>query len=143
MCGEPMNDEPTGAIATELLDALDRTAFMPPLAGRVPGFDLAAAHEVSAEMIRRRRARGERTIGRKLGFTNPATWAALGVDAPFWVHVYDSTVAFFETSQCSVSIGRLVQPRLEPEIVVHFRTAPPATADEKPAATKGTIKVGS
>src|SRR5215211_302997 len=126
MPADSVNDETIHAIASELLDALDRTVMLPSLAGRVPGFDLAAAFEVGAEITRRRRDRGERTIGRKLGFTNPATWAALGVDAPFWVHVYDSTVTFFETSESSVSISRLVQPRLEPEIVVHFRTTPPA-----------------
>ncbi len=132
---DPKNEMTTEAIASELIDALDRTVLLSPLSARFPDLDLAAAYAVGAEITRRRRARGERTIGRKLGFTNQAYWSALGVDAPFWAHIYDCTVAFFDNSEGSVSIGRLAQPRLEPEIVLHFRSAPPTTAGEAELVT--------
>jgi 2-oxo-3-hexenedioate decarboxylase len=44
--------------------------------------------------------------------------------------VYDSTVTFLEGASGSMAIGHLAQPRLEPEIALHFRSAPPVTADE-------------
>jgi 2-oxo-3-hexenedioate decarboxylase len=126
----PAHNETIQAIATELLDALDRTVLLTPITERVLGFDLATAYAVGAEISRRRRTRGERTIGRKLGFTNRATWTALGVDAPFWAHVYDHTVTIFDTSPSSVSIGHFAQPQLEPELVLHFGSAPDAAAEE-------------
>ena len=39
-----------------------------------------------------REARGERPIGRKIGFTNRTIWAEYGVYAPIWGYVYDGTV---------------------------------------------------
>jgi len=118
------------AISSELIDALDRAAQLPPLTASIAGFDLAAAYAVGAELRRRRYARGERPIGRKLGFTNRALWDVLGVDAPFWAAVYDTTVTFLGTSSGGVDIDHLAQPRLEPEIVLHFGTSPPAVAGE-------------
>ncbi len=118
------------AICSELMNALDRATQLPPLTARVAGFDLAAAYAVGAELMRQRNARGERPIGRKLGFTNRAVWDVLGVDAPFWAPVYDTTVTFLGTTPGGVDIDHLAQPRLEPEIVLHFGTTPPAVAGE-------------
>ena len=52
------------AYPPELLDALDRNGLIAPITARQTGFDAGAAYEVSAEILRRRRARGERPIGR-------------------------------------------------------------------------------
>lgn len=118
-------------IASELIDALDQAALVPLITARADGFDLSAAYAVSAELARRRRDRGERSIGRKLGFTNRALWTTLGVDSPFWGHVYDSTVTLLGSPTGSVAIGRLTQPRLEPELVLHFGSTPPGDAGEE------------
>ena len=48
-----------------------------------------------------------------------------------WAHVYDRTVTFLDEPAGSVRIGHLAQPRLEPEIVLHFSSAPRATDDEE------------
>jgi 2-oxo-3-hexenedioate decarboxylase len=120
----------TDALATELLAALDANGRLAPIAARQPGFDEQAAYRVSAEILRRRQARGERPIGRKLGFTNRTIWPEYGVYTPIWGPVYDSTVTFLPTSSGRVAVGRLAQPRLEPEIVLHFKSAPPVTRDE-------------
>jgi len=121
----------TDAIATELLDALDRRRMVDAITGRDPDFDSDAAYLVSAEIVRRRRARGEQPIGRKIGFTNRGIWAEYGVSAPMWAHVYDSTVTFMDEPVGRLRIGHLVQPRLEPEIVLHFAETPPPTADDE------------
>jgi 2-oxo-3-hexenedioate decarboxylase len=120
----------TDGIATELLEALDRNARLAPFTAREPDFGPEAAYAVSAEILRRRRARGERPIGRKIGFTNRTIWPEYGVYTPIWAPVYDSTVTFLDGPAGSVAIGRLAQPRLEPEIVLHFGSAPPVTRDE-------------
>jgi len=120
----------TEVIATELLAALDANTTIGTITGRAPSFDVDAAYRVSAEILRRRRARGETPIGRKVGFTNRTIWAEYGVSTPMWAHVYDSTVTYFDEPQGSLAIGHLAQPRIEPEIVLHFKGAPRATEDE-------------
>jgi 2-keto-4-pentenoate hydratase len=86
---------------------------------------------VSAELVRRRRARGETPIGRKIGFTNRLIWDEYGVSSPIWGHVYDSTVTLLDTPDGRIPIGHLSQPRLEPEIVLHFRDVPNARMNEE------------
>jgi len=120
----------TEVIATELLGALDGNTLIGTITGRHPGFDEDAAYRVSADILRRRRARGETPIGRKIGFTNRTIWSEYGVFSPIWAHVYDRTVTYLEEPTGSLPIGHLAQPRIEPEIVLHFEHAPRAAADE-------------
>lgn len=121
----------TEGIATELLAALDGNTMIGAITGRDPGFDADAAYLVSAEILRRRRARGETPVGRKVGFTNRTIWPEYGVSSPIWAYVYDSTVTYLDEPTGSLAIGHLAQPRIEPEIVLHFKSAPRATEDER------------
>jgi 2-keto-4-pentenoate hydratase len=121
----------TDAIATDLLAALDANRLIEPITSRDPGFDPEAAYRVSAEILRRRRARGETPIGRKIGFTNRTIWAEYGVSSPIWAHVYDSTVTFLDRPSGRLPVGHLSQPRLEPEVVLHFERAPRAADEEE------------
>ncbi len=121
----------TDAIATELLAALDENRMIDPITDRDPRFDAEAAYLVSAEILRRRQARGEKPIGRKVGFTNRTIWSEYRVSSPMWAHVYDRTVTFLGEPAGRVRIGHLAQPRLEPEIMLHFSSAPRATDDEE------------
>jgi 2-oxo-3-hexenedioate decarboxylase len=120
----------TDDIATELLAALDGRRMVTRITDRDPDFDTAAAYGVSAEILRRRRARGETPIGRKIGFTNRGIWSEYGVSAPMWAHVYDSTVTYLDEPAGRLSIRHLVQPRVEPEIVLHFARPPGPSGDE-------------
>jgi len=53
-------------------------------------------------------------VGMKLGFTNQAVWNAVGLDSPFWSPIYVETV----TDRGRLSLQGLLEPRIEPEIVV-------------------------
>ena len=119
------------AISTELLDALARNATIAPFSTRKQGFDREAAWQVSAEILRRRRDHGESPIGRKIGFTNRSIWPEYGVFTPIWAHVFDTTTTFLEQTEGTLAIGHLSQPRIEPEIVLHFGSAPPATTEDE------------
>jgi 2-keto-4-pentenoate hydratase len=121
----------TDTIATELLHALDNQSIIEPFTRRDHGFDNAAAYDVSAEIVRRRQARGEKPIGRKIGFTNRLIWEEYGVSAPMWGHVYDRTVTFLNEPSGRLAISHLSQPRIEPEIMLHFRESPQHARDDQ------------
>ena len=119
-----------GAIASETLAALDTRAPITPFTGRVPGFDLAAAYRVTAELRRLRTARGERVVGRKLGFTNRNIWPEYGVYAPIWGDMFDTTVRDISPEGASFDLSMLAEPKIEPEIAFGLARAPEPGMDE-------------
>jgi 2-oxo-3-hexenedioate decarboxylase len=114
------------AFARELLDAFDAGATVPSVAARWPGMGWPEGYQIAAELVRLRRARGERTVGRKIGFTNKNIWAQYGATAPIWAHVYDRSLVFAEDSRAAISLRASARPRLEPELA--FRLARPLAA---------------
>jgi 2-keto-4-pentenoate hydratase len=110
----------TESFATELLNALDTNRLIEPISARNPTFNVGTAYQVSAEILERRRARGEWPVGRKIGFTNRLIWDEYGVSSPMWGHVYNSTVTRLDKPVARLPIGHLSQPRIEPGIVLHF-----------------------
>ncbi len=111
------------AFAAEALAALDAGGAIAPFSATCPHFDARAASEAAAAFRALRVARGERPVGRKIGFTNRGIWAEYGVAAPIWGHVYDTTL--LETGDgAHVDLGRLPEPRIEPEIVLGLAVAP-------------------
>jgi len=117
-------------VVGELIDALDQGKVIPSIIERNPHFDWDAAYRVAAEIVRLRRARGEKTVGRKIGFTNRKIWAEYGATAPIWAHVYDRTVQFADGHRATVSLGGSVQPRLEPEIAFKLKAPLPAGVND-------------
>lgn len=116
----------TISIARELLHALDRGATIPSVAERHPGFGWDEGYAIAAEILKLRRARGERTVGRKIGFTNRNIWAEYGATAPIWAHVYERTLIRATDGRATVSLAGSARPRLEPEIV--FKLGAPLAA---------------
>ena len=117
------------AIATRLIAAYDGATMLAPISAGTPGFDVALAYDVLAEIERRRRAQGWRAIGRKIGFTNRTIWVRYGVYQPMWAHVYADTVHFAPTGSAELPLARFVQPRIEPEVVFKLKAPLPATDD--------------
>jgi 2-keto-4-pentenoate hydratase len=115
----------TDDLATLLLDARARAALVEPPSASDPGFDLPAAYAVGQRITTRRRERGERTAGRKIGFTNAGIWAEYGVDAPLWAHIYDSTLRRAPDGSATLALAGMAAPRIEPELVLGIRSAPP------------------
>ena len=121
----------TEPIATELLEALDDNRLIDTISSRDASFDVPAAYRISAQIFNRRRARGEQPVGRKIGFTNRLIWDEYRVTSPMWGHVYQHTVTRLQEPVARLAIGHLSQPRIEPEIVLHFASAPGAATDER------------
>jgi 2-keto-4-pentenoate hydratase len=123
----------TRAVATELLAALDSGGTIASIVGRDPGFGWPQGYAVAAELLKLRRARGERTVGRKIGFTNRNIWAEYGATAPIWAHVYDRTLVQAVEGHATVPLKGSARARLEPEIAFKLRAplAAGITAPEK------------
>jgi len=111
----------TRDLAHELLQALDQGGTILSIVERNPGFDWEQGYAVAAEILKLRRARGEQTLGRKIGFTNRNIWAEYGATAPIWAHVYDRTVVVAERGRAAISLKGSARPRLEPEIAFKLK----------------------
>ena len=119
------------AIAHQIKTAQDLGLPLTQITSQHPGFDTAAAYAVADLIHAMRLAEGARAVGRKIGFTNPAMWAQYGVSAPVWAYVYDTTVTYLADAQGmpTCSLRGFVNPKIEPEIIFHFHTAPPPDGD--------------
>ncbi len=105
----------------ELLTAWDRGHIIPSIAAREPAFNWDDAYAVSAEIIKLRRARGEKTVGRKIGFTNRSIWPQYGATSPIWHPVYDRTLVQAMDDKATLSLANSAQPLIEPEIAFKLR----------------------
>ncbi len=121
------------AIAQQVKAAQDLCMQIEPLTARVHGFDINAAYEVARLVHEERIREGASPVGRKIGFTNRDMWRAYGVYEPIWAYVYDTTVVHLPGSRGTCGLGHLSEPRIEPEVVLHFRSAPPI-GEKDPAA---------
>lgn len=119
----------TDAHALRLYAAIASATQIEPLSARDPSFDVAAGYRVLGALHARRIAEGWRPIGRKIGFTNTTIWARYGVDRAMWSHVWDRTVVFAERGEATVDIAGLMEPRIEPELVLALRDPLPEGSD--------------
>jgi 2-keto-4-pentenoate hydratase len=117
------------AIAQEMQAAQDAVRQIEPFTARAGGFDAAAAYQVSRLLHETRVAGGASPVGGKIGFTNPDMWAQYGVGEPVWAYVYDRTVEHLPGSIGRCRLTAFAEPKIEPEIVLHFHAAPPPGAD--------------
>ncbi|MFM0180780.1 fumarylacetoacetate hydrolase family protein [Paraburkholderia aspalathi] len=76
-------------------------------------FSVGDAYRIQRASIERRKQRGERTIGVKLGFTSRAKMIQMGVDSLIWGWLTD---AMLEEEGAPVDLGRYIHPRVEPEV---------------------------
>ena len=120
------------AIAHQIKTAQDQGLPLTQITSQHAGFDTSAAYAVADLIHAMRLSEGARAVGRKIGFTNPAMWAQYGVSAPVWAYVYDTTVTYLaDTSNApaTCSLRNFVNPKIEPEIIFHFHSAPPSDGD--------------
>lgn len=117
-------------LAAECLALLGSGRQVEPFTRGRPGLGLAEAYGVTARLRALREARGERVVGRKIGFTNRTIWREYGVYAPIWGYVWDTTVQDLAATRVQ-SLAAFVEPRLEPEIVFGIGRAPTAGMDEE------------
>jgi 2-oxo-3-hexenedioate decarboxylase len=119
------------AVAAEALAALDSVRQIAPFSSRLANFELDNAYRVTAAIRKMREARGERPVGRKIGFTNRTIWDEYDVHAPIWGYVYDCTLHDLAGIGGTFSLAGLAEPRIEPEIMFGLAHAPAHGMDER------------
>src|ERR1700677_3017301 len=110
-------------IAKEVLEVLGTGRQLDPFSKVFPDFGLKDAYTVTAAVRAEREARGERPIGRKIGFTNRTIWEEYGV--------YAHTVRDLTSDPLEVSLKGLAEPRIEPEIMFGLAAPPEPGMDEE------------
>jgi 2-oxo-3-hexenedioate decarboxylase len=118
-------------IAREAIDLLGTGRQTAPFTATHPGFAIPDAYLVTAAVRAAREARGERVVGRKIGFTNRTIWDEYGVHTPIWGYVYDATVHDLVQDSPAAGLRGLAEPRIEPEIVFALASPPAAGMDER------------
>jgi 2-oxo-3-hexenedioate decarboxylase len=120
-------------LARLILDAGDAASPIQPITDSAPDFGIEAAYRVAAAVTRLRIARGERRVGWKIGFTNRTIWDEYGVRAPIWGPMWDTTVRSLDPAEgaARVALGRLAEPRIEPEIALRLAALPHPDMDDE------------
>lgn len=111
-----MTSSPARVSLAELADQADeaaRTATAIAQFTNTVDLGVADAYAIQAQSIGRRRQRGERLVGIKMGLTSRAKMAQVGVDEVIWGRLTD---AMRVADGGTVSLGDYVHPRVEPEI---------------------------
>ena len=124
-----LTDSELQDIALQIRAAQLEARQIEPFTSYIPAFDLPSAYAVAQLVHCARVSEGAVPIGRKIGFTNVDMWAIYGVREPIWAYVYDQTVTRLSKTDSTCSVGHFAEPMIEPEIVFHFRTAPPVGTD--------------
>jgi 2-keto-4-pentenoate hydratase len=103
----------TDAALRRLVDARARRRPCAPVRDLLPAGDVDAAYAVQSAWVTDRVAAGARVVGRKIGLTNPAVQAQLGVDRPDFGVLLDDMAC---PAGVPVDITRTLQPKIEAEI---------------------------
>jgi 2-oxo-3-hexenedioate decarboxylase len=116
-------------IARDALAALDQARQIESFTSRYPDFDVPQAYAAAAALRELRSARGEKPVGRKVGFTNRGIWGQYQIDCPIWGDMYAHTARPHDPSD-AFSLARFCEPQIEPEIVFRLLRAPESGMDD-------------
>jgi 2-oxo-3-hexenedioate decarboxylase len=108
-------------LAAELAAAYRERRIVPAPSSRDAAFSMVDAYAVEGELMQQRLASGHSAVGLKVGYANKAMWRALKLETLVWGHMYDDTVQFAAGNATSLSIGTMIAPKIEPEIVLKVR----------------------
>ncbi len=117
------------SIAQEMLTVQRDNHQIEPFSTRLTDLTVTQAYEVACLMHQARIDDGWVSAGRKIGFTNADMWERYGVREPIWSSMYDRTIRYVPGNQAVSHTGQLCELKVEPEIVVHFQSAPPASGE--------------
>lgn len=120
---------PSRDLADELIALAERPHEVAPFSSRYPGLTAEDGYAAARTLDGHRIAAGWVPVGRKIGFTNRTIWPRYGIYEPIWGTIYDRTLVDAPDDEATVPLAGLLNPRIEPELCVGLRTAPPRSTD--------------
>jgi 2-oxopent-4-enoate/cis-2-oxohex-4-enoate hydratase len=126
----------TAQYGAELYAALRERRTVPPLVARDASLTVDDAYAISLDSLARRKADGEKVIGKKIGVTSKAVQDMLGVHQPDFGFLTDR---MWVKDVVDIAKNGLIQPRAEAEIGFILKSSlngPGVTADDVLAATE-------
>lgn len=120
----------------ELFAALRNRQPVDPLIARDNTLSIDDAYQISLNFLARRRAEGERVVGKKIGVTSAAVQEMLGVFQPDFGFLTD---AMYVEGNIDIAAHRLIAPRAEAEIAFILKddlNGPGITAQDVVDATE-------
>jgi 2-oxo-3-hexenedioate decarboxylase len=111
------------AVADDVLASLTGHCQIAPFSSRPAGLTLDHAWQVTPLLRGAFEARGEKIIGRKIGFTNRDRWKVYGVQSPIWGYVTDRTMHALADGK-ALAAKDFLEPLIEPEIMFGLSAAP-------------------
>ena len=111
------NDFDVIAAADEVAQARAAAQLIEPVSTRFDDFGLTEGYAVAAELTRRSEEAGFLPWGWKAGLTDRGVWERMSLREPVWGPLWEDRVTATET----LSVGGLVQPRIEAEIAFGLR----------------------
>lgn len=126
-------------LAQELYQALRDGTTVKPLMARHPDLTIDDAYAISLGALDRRKADGERVVGKKIGVTSKAVQDMLGVHQPDFGFLTDR---MFVEGDIDIKANGLIQPRAEAEIGFILKDrlkGPGVTAEQVIAATESIV----
>jgi 2-oxo-3-hexenedioate decarboxylase len=116
-------------VANEAIAAIDGRRQIAPFSSRAGGLTPDEGNRVRPLLRKAFEERGEKIVGRKIGFTNRRIWPEYGVNAPNWGYVTDRTL--YDLAKTPVlPASQFVEPKIEPEIIFGLGPAPSPQMDE-------------
>lgn len=115
-------------VAQQLSTSRQHGSLMSP-PSQDPTYTIADAYAVAHIHYDEARRAGRQTVGRKIGFTNPAAWASMEMNTPVWGYVYHDTVVDSAHGVTTVDVQRTLQPKIEPEIMFGLKSGVIGTGD--------------
>lgn len=119
-----MTNSDISKVIEEHIAAFEEAKLIPTPSTRYEGFNLNHAYFIANELFKWRSNKGQKSIGRKIGFTNQAIWEDHGLNTPIWAHMYEDTIRFAKDNRASISLSGTTLPRIEPEIVFKLKSTP-------------------
>lgn len=101
------------AVAQSLFDALNANERIAPVRTQLPDGDLTAAYQTQTAFNQMRLDAGQRLVGRKSGFTNPAVMELMGVTQPVSGLLFD---VMDVPNRGEIPANKVVHPKIEAEI---------------------------
>jgi 2-oxo-3-hexenedioate decarboxylase len=122
-------------LASQLIQAEEARAAIPPFPDRHPDIDVDTAYATQWAFVESKLDAGEQLTGAKLGLTSRAKQQAMGVAEPLYGWITSGMISPYGEP---VDRGRLIHPRVEPEIafLLGRDVTAPATITSVLAATE-------